>query len=105
MAVVNKANVPPPSLPKEVVEVPELGGEVIVRGMLLGERVSFYAVTGSRRLAKLLEFCVVDNEGEPIYTEQQWDEFGSRHYTVALDLFQKVRALNGMDAEVSEKKS
>ncbi len=38
MAVIKRANVAPPVLPKETVEVEALGGEVVVQGLLLSDR-------------------------------------------------------------------
>ena len=48
MAVLKKSEIPVPDLPKEVVEVPELGGEVVVRGLLLRDRLAIYMDTESK---------------------------------------------------------
>lgn len=107
MAVINKANVTPPSVPKEVVDVPELGGEVIVRGLMLSDRVRILTASfkSESRLSALLASTVVDEKNEPIFTEQEWEEFGSRHFAKALELFKKAKELSGLDAEINEKKS
>lgn len=106
MTVVNKANVPPPALPKQVVDVPELGGEVIVRGLLLSDRLAVYrkAKTDDLFISDLLACTVVDSENEPIYTKEQWEEFGSSNFNQSLKLYKVAKELSGLDAEVNEKK-
>lgn len=105
--VINKANVPPPVLPKQVVDVPELGGEVIVRGLLLSDRVRIMnkAGAGGVMVSDLLACTVVDAASDPIYTVQEWEQFGSANFGVCLELFKTSRSLSGLDAEVNEKKS
>lgn len=107
MAVLNKANVPPPVLPKKVEDVPELGGKVIVQGLLLSDRVRIMSKAGAGgvMVSDLLACTVVDAEGEPIYSVQEWEEFGASNFNRALDLFKISRSLSGLDAEVNEKKS
>lgn len=107
MAVIDKANVPPPTLPKEVADVPELGGKVVLRGLLLNDRIRILNLNrnGGARVSDMLACTVVDAHDEPIYTVQQWEEFGASNFKVCLDLFARSRALSGLDAEVNEKKS
>lgn len=106
MTVINKANVPPPVLPKRVVDVPELGGEVIVRGLLLSDRLAVYrkAKTDDLFISDLLACTVVDSENQPIYTKEQWEEFGSNHFNQSLNLYKVAKELSGLDAEINEKK-
>lgn len=106
MAVINKDNVPPPVVPKETVTVPELGGDVIVRGLLLTDRIRFFQKEQSGKLAvsSMLAFTVIDANGDEIFTEEQWEAFGAKNFTVALDLFNKAKQLSGMDATVNKKK-
>lgn len=106
MGVINKANVPPPVLPKQVVDVPELGGEVIVRGLLLNDRIEVIekASEGELNIAEMLARTVVDDENTPIYTAQQWDEFGSTNFGCALNLFNIAKGLCGFKADINEKK-
>lgn len=105
--VIIKANVPPPVLPKQVVDVPELGGEVIVRGLLLSDRVRVMNMAASSgvMVSDLLACTVVDAAGDPIYTKADWEEFGASNFNVCLELFKTAKALSGLDAEVNEKKS
>ena len=58
-----KNQIKPPVLPAEAVDVPELGGEVIVRGLLLRQRLDLAVLGeegGFHRIALMLASCVVD---------------------------------------------
>ena len=105
MALLKKANIPAPVLPQETVEVPELGGEVVVRGMLLQDRIDLLSAAreGNAKLSGLLAATVVDGDGVQIYTQQQWEQFGAAHYAAALRLFEVAQKLSGLNAEVAEK--
>jgi len=106
MAVLNKSDIKPPTLPKETVTVSELGGDVIVRGLLLRERLDLYDArdAGNATIAKLLARTVVDAKHQPVFTEEEWEVFGARHGKAAIELFAVAKRLSGLDAEVAEKK-
>lgn len=103
-----RADIAIPTLPREVVPVPSLGGEVVVRGMLLSERLQWSAEydEGSRFLqaAKALAVCVVDDDGQPLLTVDEWQAHGAQHMEECLALFDRVRRFSGL-AGVEEKKS
>lgn len=108
MALISKANIAAPVLPKETVEVSALGGEVIVRGLLLSERLALFA--GIREdgnafahLPSMLAATVQDADGLQVFSEQEWEAFGAKHFEAALSLFAVARKLSGLDAEVAEK--
>lgn len=107
MGVLNKADIKRPTLPKETVDVPELGGEVVVQGLRLRERLAIFADReGAQKFAhvgELLAAVVVDGAGEPIFTAEEWDEFGSKNYAAAINLFQVARRLSGLEVEVQQK--
>lgn len=105
MALLKKAEIPAPVLPQETVDVPELGGEVIVRGLLLKDRIALFsaAESGGAQLSRLLAATVVDADQVPVYTTEQWEQFGAQHFGAALALFGVARRLSGLDAEVAEK--
>jgi len=107
MAVLLKDNIPAPTLPKEVVAVPELGGEVIVRGLLLRDRIGLSMGIDDgvpyARASKILAVTVVDANGVPIYTDAQWEEFGAQHYERTLDLIAVASRLIGADREDAKK--
>ena len=91
------------SLPKETVEVSELGGEVIVRAMTLSERLELFSgVTDGNRFAhipRLLACSVIDPDGKALLSESDWEMFGGQHMTASLKLFDAVRRLSGLDVE------
>lgn len=105
MALLKKDNIPAPVLPKEVVEVAELGGDVVVRGLLLKDRLSLFkaADDGAAHVSKLLSATVIDADDQPVYSEQQWEEFGSKNFAAVLRLFDVARRLSGLQAEVATK--
>lgn len=104
-----KSSVPAPSLLSETVSVPELGGDVLVRGMLLKDRLEISIVDGYARMASMLAACVfVDNEkGEKVslYNADEWERVGSRHYAATLKLWDIARKLSDVDGEEAEKNS
>ena len=102
-----KADVKRPVLPKRAVEVPELGGEVIVRGLLLKDRLSLIDATKETqdfsRVSRVLEATVVDPAGQPLLNRQEWEEFGAQHFAAAMKVFEVALELSGFRSEVLEK--
>lgn len=97
-----------PVLPKETHECGPLGGEVVVRGLLLRERLALFddALAGAQKyghISAVLAACVVDAEGEPVYTVEQWEQFGAAHFEAALALFRVAQRLSGLDVEERKK--
>lgn len=107
--MIKKSALPAPSLLEEVVSVPELGGDVLVRGMLLKDRLEISIVDGYARMASMLAACVfADNEtGErvPLYSAEEWERVGARHYAATLKLWDVTRRLSDIDGEEAEKNS
>lgn len=113
----------PPVLPKEAVDVPEIGGEVIVRGLLLTERLALFVenlpqaqaegeeavidgpVAADRyiHIPRMLARTVLAADGKPLWTEAQWEEFGAVHFDVALRLFHVAQRLSGLQVEEAKK--
>lgn len=107
MKVLNKKDIKPPTLPKETVDVPELGGAVVVRGLLLRERVELLASQedkGYTHISKMLSLTVVDDKGAPVFTQDEWEEFGNQHFSASLHLLEVAKRLSGMNVEVAQKK-
>lgn len=113
MAVVNRSSVAAPTLPKQTVEVAALDGEVIVRGLLLTERLAIEArVVGLRKageevnaiLPAVLAQCVLAADELPLWTEQEWQVFGVKHQGQALALFNVAWRLSGF-AEAQDAKN
>jgi hypothetical protein len=105
MALLNKSQIPTPVLPQETIDIPELGGEVIVRGLLLRDRLTLYldSENGHANLSKLLAATVRAGDGLQVFTQDEWEVFGSTHFEAVVALFAVARRLSGLDAEVAEK--
>ena len=116
MTVIKRGEVPAPVLPKETVEVEALGGEVVVRGMLLTERLAVQKRITSLRKAEanglddvhailpvMLALCVLDADGLPVFTQDQWQTFGAEHAGQAVALFNTAWRLSGFDTEAEAK--
>lgn len=106
MTVISRGAVAAPVLPKRTVEVPELGGEVVVRGLLLRDRLTLLASPEVRdfgRVTRMLAATVLADDGEPLWTEAEWDEFGAAHSDACLRLFDVAMELSGLKAEPLEK--
>lgn len=108
MAVIKRATVPAPTVPKETVDVPALGGEVVVRGLLLSERMAIQKKIVTLRKADadeegtvhailpvLLAICVIDADSLPVFDVDAWQAFGARHTAQAVDLFNTAWRLSG----------
>lgn len=108
MAIVKKSSIAAPVLPRETVEVPELGGEVVVRGLLFSERMALLARHGDgskpfEDIPALLAQVVLDGDDLPIFSADQWEQFGAQHLESLLTLFKVARRLSGFDQEAVEK--
>lgn len=116
MAVLKRGDIAPPVTPKETMEVPALGGEVVVRGLLLSERMAVQKQIVSLRRAEaddtgtvhailpvMLALCVLDADGLPLWTQDQWQAFGGTHADQAVTLFNSAWRLSGFDAEAETK--
>lgn len=104
MSVISRSSLRRPSLPKETVEVPSLGGDVVVRGMLLSERLELWTGTVNyAQVAKALATCVTIDDGKPAFTAEEWEAFGGQHLDDAISLFQVVKRLSGLGTEAEKK--
>ena len=104
----NRSDIATPSVPRETVAVPSLGGEVIVRGMLLSERLALFSglrneTAGYGHIARLLAPVVIGEDGKPLLTAEEWEAFGGTNFAEVLDLFTVARRLSGLDTEELEK--
>lgn len=121
MALLTRTQITPPALRKEAVEVPALGGAVIVRGMLLSERMELSALAAelrdpqpgesdaqaANRMGRMvvmhtLARTVVLEDEAPVYTSAEWDRFGAEHPDAVLDLHRKARELSGYNDPVPD---
>lgn len=100
----------PEVLPEEVVDVPELGGSVLVVGAGLADRMSLsFGAESSEKpfkhMARLLACCVVDADREPIFSVKEWDAFGrtKKNFAAAMRLWDIAWKLSDLGGEAAEK--
>lgn len=113
MGLLKRNEVRKPSLAKETVTVEALGGDVVVRGMKLAERLAFGKATQGdeaghaqyESVAMVLAWCVLDDAGAPLFTQDEWSAFGSHHLDEAVRLFTVVQRLSLLKKVDVEKKS
>lgn len=114
MAILDRNQVKSPVLRKQTVNVPALGAEVVVRGLLLSEVLEKQHVNDvakvprdgeteerarSRAGGHIVSFTLARTvtlaDGEPLWTEAEWDVFGAEHPGDVLELFRVAESLNG----------
>ena len=109
MGLLKRGELQHPVLQQETVEVPELGGEVVVRGLRLSERLSITAAGDDferfGNVSRVLAWCVLDAEGEPLMSREEWEAFGASHVDSCIRLFGIARRLSLLDQATVEKKS
>ena len=96
-------------LPTEIVEVPQWGGSVKVRGMNAGERDRFEEAIRKHGMANLrsilASMTIIDEDGNRIFTDKEVDKLGTKS-AEALDLIVEVASrLSGLldeDVEILE---
>jgi len=105
MAALKRSQIPAPSFPKETAAVESLGGEVIVWGLGLADKLRFATWDGPRfgQMCEALAVSVRDADGEPIWTAGQWDAWGSAHMADAMRLFGVIEKLSGLSEAQAEK--
>ena len=118
MTVITKAGTAGPVLPKETVEVEALGGEVVVRGLLLVELLGVQsriaalhaankggdmAASVSAIVPDVLALCVLDADGASLFDQTQWQIWGGQHQGQALNLFNIAWRLSGMNRAATAK--
>ena len=94
---IKRGDLKSPALPFEEVQVDGLGGAVIVRGLSLSQRLEL-AVKGTdfKSITGMLSTCVVDDDAMPLFTEQEWDAFGSCNFDETMKLWDVACRLSGL---------
>lgn len=98
------------TLPQERVHVAALGGDAIVRGMTGAERDAFEAslvigkgkgrdVSTTNIRAKLVARCLVNEQGERLFTDADADALGLIRVDVLSPLFAIAQKLSGVSDE------
>ena len=106
--VISRDSLKPPTLPKETVACPELGGDVVIRGPLASARIALQRIaTDDASIEKLapvlLASSVVDADDRPLFTQEEWDAWGGANYPAYLNLFNVAMRLWGFDGEANRK--
>lgn len=99
MPIVSKATFRPPTPRKETIEIAGIG-EVVVRGLMLSERLALIALEdsqGYRAVPQQLAYCVLDVNGEPLMTAEQWDTWAAQNPEAWFDIVKAIRRLSGQD--------
>jgi hypothetical protein len=124
MAVIKRDQVAAPSMVREPVPVPSLGGDVIVRSRLLADSMAINTLqesirtvvegeseedrlvrVGSMVVAKTLSLQVVLEDDSPMYTMEQWALHGAKHSDEVLALYNICQRLSGADTGALAKNS
>lgn len=111
----------PAALPQELIDVPEIGGEVIVRGMSLPQLMQFAALqrrafeprddevpeeTHARAAVELMPFLlhhtVLADDLQPVYSKAEWVTFCSAHVQASQRLWRAAMALSGQPTTAQE---
>jgi len=122
MTLLSRADVQPAAQPTETVPAPALGGDVIVRGITLSDRLAIASLiapdyapragesaadararAGAAAVAHYLARAVVLEDGLPLYTAAEWEYVGARHIDATMELYRVAKRLAGMDAEETQK--
>jgi hypothetical protein len=95
-------------LPKELVKVPEWGGEVYISTMTAADRDSYELSVANMQngkmktnmqniRAKLVARCLVDEDGKRIFPESKVDDLGKKSAKVLDRLFEIASRVNGIN--------
>lgn len=123
--VIERAQAPAgPTLQQEEIPVESIGGSVIVRGLLLADRLAMWADAQPRTDAagkpleteaeasarstatateQLLARAVLLADGKPLWTVEEWKAFGQLHSEDAFLLWNVAHRLSGGDQKAIEK--
>jgi hypothetical protein len=104
-----------PKIAREAFPMPD-GGEVYVRALRLNERLKLRAQLVALKpkdadesteymVPRLLGVSVVDAGGAPVFTVEEWCDYGATYPGAALGLFNRACDLSGFSAEVAQKNS
>jgi hypothetical protein len=93
--------------PREIVKVPEWGGEVIVATLSLPERMEWerwqaaQPTDADTDIPGYLAFALIDEQGKRVFTPEDVAELQHKSAAVLMRLYRVARRLNSIDAEVA----
>jgi hypothetical protein len=115
MAILNKQQIlEAPDIKKELVAVPEWGGEVYVKGMSGSERDNFEAAIIERRgkatrvnlkniRARLAAACICDEQGNPLFTPADVEDLADKSAAALGRVYDVASRLSGIgEADIDE---
>jgi hypothetical protein len=122
MATVQRGQLLAVELPTQEVDVPAVGGTVLVRGLSMPQLLAFSAArrralqpvgdetpdqaaerASGELVPLLLAETVVLDDGLPVYSAAQWAVFGAQHPQATLELWRAAIALSGQDPTAEKK--
>lgn len=98
-------------LPTREVDVPEWGGKVLVGTMGLDDRLAYEEICvkaeGRSVLTHLVALCVVDDNGNKLFSAEDIERLGKKNATVLTRIVRVATELNamGFDAVASAEKN
>lgn len=92
-------------LAEEQMTVPSLGGDgvVIVRSITFGEKIQMSVAPVEKRPAMLLSYSVLDEDGKPLMTAEEWDLFGLSHDLDFVELTTVAGRVSSLDSSDAKK--
>ena len=108
MTVVSRDELSEPSLAKETHPIqgaPFDGRDVVIQALWLRDRLTLSTSKGAdfEHFAVLLSRCIVDREGNRIWSPEQWEVWGGNNSNEAIDLFEICCRLCRMGAYQAKK--
>lgn len=106
MSVIKRGDIPPPDVPTEEVEVPEWGGSVVVRAIMLEDYLAIGAAEelgDYGHIARTLAATVIDADGDRVLDADGWRKFAAGARKSALRLYEVANRLSGGDRAAVEK--
>ena len=91
-------------LPELVMDVPEWGGSIKLRGITAGQMIDLSDVDKAQFAARLLAVSLVDETGSPLFAPGEIAVLMSKNHAVIQRLTAAAIKLNSMAAEDAEKK-
>lgn len=103
MAVLTKEQVTHFEAPREIVNVPELGGDVVVVSMGWEQKTRLGSTPGKVNCGEILAATILDANDEPIKTVDEWNEWGGVFTVAGYNLVNTVFRLSDTEEEAKKK--
>jgi hypothetical protein len=103
-------------LKREAINIEQWGGDVLVRELTAAERdkvVAVYtenpdetsAAKVDRAHARLLAMALIDNEGQPLFSEAEIPALKGKHYAAIIKLTKAASRLAGLESAAEGEKT